>query len=240
MHTSEHIYHHGEQALHGYLAFDNTIEKKRPGVLVFHDWSGRNTFASEQALALANMGYIGFAADLYGDGRVGETTDEKQALMTPLIENRAYLLERINAAFNALLAQPNVDPTRTAAIGFCFGGLCALDLVRSGAELSGMVSFHGLLNRPKNTPITAISSQLLVLHGYDDPMVPPEQVQTFCDEMTEAKANWQLNMYGQTSHAFTNPDANDPVLGTKYNPSTSHRAFQSMTHFLANVLKTSA
>ncbi|MDX2346336.1 MAG: dienelactone hydrolase family protein [Legionella sp.] len=238
MHTETHIYHHKQQALHGHLAYQNTTQEKRPGVLVFHDWSGCNAFAIQQAEALADMGYVGFAADLYGDGRVGETTDEKKALMTPLIENRAVLLERIQAAFDALLAQPLVDKTHTAAIGFCFGGLCALDLARSNTALSGAVSFHGLLNRNKNTPIMPINSKLLVLHGYDDPMVPLEQVQAFSDEMTEAKADWQLNMYGQTTHAFTNPEANDPVLGTKYNAQTSRLAFQSMRNFLTDLFNT--
>ena len=235
MHTSNYIYHHQQQALHGHLAFDNTNNKKRPGVLVFHDWSGLNIFASKQAEALADMGYVGLAADLYGDGRVGETTDEKKALMTPLMENRPLLLERIQSAFNALLAVPEVDSTQTAVIGFCFGGLCALDLARSGAALSGAVSFHGLLNRNESIPITPIQSKILVLHGYDDPMVPPEQVHTFCDEMTKANTDWQLHMYGQTTHAFTNPDANDHILGTQYNPRASHRAFQSMHHFLTDL-----
>ena len=235
MHTSNHIYHHQQQALHGHLAFDNTTDKKRPGVLIFHDWSGCNAFASKQAEALADIGYVGLAADLYGDGRVAETTDEKKALMTPLIENRHVLLERIQSAFNALLALPEVDKAQTAAIGFCFGGLCALDLARSGAALSGAVSFHGLLNRNESLPITPIQSQILVLHGSDDPMAPREQVQNFCDEMTEANADWQLHLYGQTTHAFTNPDANDPALGTQYNPQASHRAFQSMHRFLTDL-----
>ena len=206
-------------------------------MLVFHDWSGRNAFALKQAQLLAKMGYVGFAADLYGDGRVGETTDEKKTLIMPLMTHRNRLMKKIQASFDALLAQPEVDATRTAAIGFCFGGLCALDLARSGAALSGIVSFHGLLNRPENTPINPISSDILILHGYDDPMVPPEQVQAFCDEMTEAGPDWQLHMYGKTTHAFTNPDANDPVLGTKYNALASHRAFQSMTNFLADLFK---
>ncbi len=237
MYTSNHIYHNNKQALHGYLAYDNTIQKKRPGILVFHDWSGRNDFALKQAEALAQMGYVGFAADLYGNGRVGETTDEKKALMTPLLTDRTHLLKQIQVSFDALLAQPEVDSTRTAAIGFCFGGLCALDLARSGAALSGIVSFHGLLNRPDNTPIRPITSKILVLHGYDDPMVSPNQVQSFCDEMTEAEADWQLHMYGKTTHAFTNPDANDPVLGTKYHALASHRAFQSMTNFLTDLFE---
>ncbi len=235
MHTTTHTYYHHKQALNGHLAYDNTSNQKRPGILVFHDWSGCNDFAKAQAEKLAEMGYVGLAVDMYGDGQVGTTTDEKKALMTPLIEDRAHLLERIQCAFDALLALDVVDPDQTAAIGFCFGGLCVLDLARSGADISGIVSFHGLLNRPEHQPVQPISSQILVLHGYDDPMVPPEQVNAFCDEMNEAQADWQIQMYGQTTHAFTNPDANDPVLGTKYNAQTSHRAFQSMRSFFTDL-----
>jgi dienelactone hydrolase len=235
MHTENLIYHHDKKACQGHLAFDNSHEKKRPGVLVFHDWSGQNDFAREKAKTLAEMGYFGFAADLYGEGQTGETTDEKQALMMPLVENRAYLLARIKASFDALLAHPLVDTTKTAAIGFCFGGLCALDLARNTEKLSGAVSFHGLLNRDENTPIHPITAKLLVLHGYDDPMVPPEQVKAFCDEMTSAKADWQLSMYGQTTHAFTNPDANDKALGTQYNPKTASRAFEAMNTFFKHL-----
>jgi dienelactone hydrolase len=240
MHTSESIYHHNEQSLNGYIAYDDTHQIKRPGVLVLHDWSGRNAFAMQQAEMLAKQGYVGFAADLYGDGKIGETTDEKQTLMMPLVENRGHLLERIQAAFDALLACPAVDPARTAAIGFCFGGLCALDLARSNTALSGAVSFHGLLSRPEHTPIMPFQTKLLILHGHDDPMVPPAQVQAFCDEMTEAKADWQLNIYGQTTHAFTNPDANDSKLGTQYNPQTATRAFESMDVFLTHLFSTAS
>ncbi len=237
MQSIPYAYHHDGKTLQATIAFDETHTKKRPGVLVFHDWSGRNAFASEQAKALANLGYVGFAADLYGDGQVGQTLEEKQALMTPLIENRSLLLGRILAAFQALKSLPQVDTDHIAAIGFCFGGLCALDLARSGENLSGVVSFHGLLNRDESTAIHPITAKLLVLHGYDDPMVPPEQVHTFCEEMTQAKADWQLHTYGQTSHAFTNPEANDPKLGTKYNSTSATHAFTAMEHFLKNLFK---
>ncbi len=235
MHTETHIYHHDEHALHGHLAYDDTHHNPRPAVLIFHDWSGRSEFTMQQAEQLANLGYVGFAADLYGNARIGETLEEKQALMTPLTNDRAFLLERINASFKNLLAFPEVDASRVAAIGFCFGGLCALDLARNNSELLAAVSFHGLLNRAEKSPITPIKAKILALHGYSDPMVPLEQVQTFCDEMTEADADWQMHMYGQTQHAFTNPKANDKALGTVYNERSAHRAFQSMLSFLMEV-----
>jgi len=232
MHASNYVYHDGEQELYGYLAYDEPKDKPRPAVLVVHDWTGRNDFACQKAELLAEMGYIGFAADMYGLGRLGETVDEKQALMQPLVNDRRLLRGRINAALDALVGMAEVDNQRIAVIGFCFGGLCALDLARSGANIAGVVSFHGLLNKPKELANHAIKARVLVLHGYDDPMVPPEQVNAFCKEMTEAKVDWQVHMYGHTQHAFTNPNAHDKNLGTIYNPKAEHRSWRAMTDFL--------
>lgn len=235
MHTTHHIYHHDQQALHGFISHDEKNTNPKPGVLVVHDWSGRNTFACEKASMLAKLGYVGFALDMYGEGRIGETIDEKKALMTPLISDRAFLLERVRAGFDALASLPQVDPNRLAAIGFCFGGLCVLDLARSGLDFKGVVSFHGLLNRPENTAVKRIKPAILALHGYDDPMVPPDQVQAFCQEMTHAEADWQVHMYGHTQHAFTNPQAHDNNLGTIYNQKAEMRALQSMENFLTEI-----
>ena len=236
MHTSNYLYHHGEQELHGFLAYDDSYDKQRPAVLVVHDWSGRNDFACEKATMLVEMGYLGFAVDMYGHGRLGTSTSEKTALMEPLINDRRLLRERIRAAFDALIAMPEVDINRIAIIGFCFGGLCALDLARSGAELKGVVSFHGLLNKPKGLANHTIYAKVLALHGYDDPMVLSEQVNEFCQEMTLAKVDWQVHMYGHTQHAFTNPHAHDTELGTIYNAKAERRALQAMTNFLQEIL----
>lgn len=235
MHTSNYLYHHGEQELHGFLAYDDRNDQPRPAVLVAHDWTGRNDFACEKAKMLADMGYVGFALDMYGHGRLGESTNEKMGLMQPLANDRLLLRARIRAAFDALIAMPEVDYTRIAVIGFCFGGLCALDLARSGAELKGVVSFHGLLDKPKELPNKTIHAKILALHGYDDPMVKPEQVNEFCQEMTQAKVDWQVHMYGHTQHAFSNPQAHDTQLGTVYNAKAERRALQSMKNFLQEV-----
>ncbi|MBA2655535.1 MAG: dienelactone hydrolase family protein [Tatlockia sp.] len=237
MHTSNYLYHHQcEQEFHGFLAYDDSHDKPRPAVLVVHDWSGRNEFACEKATMLAEMGYLGFAVDMYGQGRQGNSTHEKKGLMEPLINDRYLLRERIRAAYDAVVAMSEVDNTRVAVMGFCFGGLCALDLARSGADVKAVISFHGLLNKPKEIANEAISAKILVLHGYDDPMVKPEDVDKFCQEMTEANADWQVHVYGQTQHAFSNPNAHDVQLGTIYNPQAEHRALQSMTNFLKEVL----
>lgn len=234
MHSEQYIYHDKDDALHGHISF-HPDHSKKPAVLVFHDWSGCNPFAMDMTRHLAELGYVGLAADIYGDGQTGETIEEKQALMMPFKTDRAKLNARIQAAFHAVSTHDAVDSSKVAAIGFCFGGLCALDLARTNTSLQGAVSFHGLLDRPESLPITPINTKILVLHGYDDPMVPPEQVQAFCGEMNEAKADWQVHMYGQTKHAFTNPLANDANLGTVFEPRARDRSFQSMENFLAEL-----
>ncbi|MCC5791965.1 MAG: dienelactone hydrolase family protein [Legionellaceae bacterium] len=231
MSESNYIYHHGELACHGYLALPQATGPK-PAVLVFHDWSGRNDFACAKAKMLADMGYVGFAVDMYGEGRQGHTLDEKKALMQPLALDRNLLTERAIAALDAVVTLAEVDHLRIAAIGFCFGGLCVLDLARSGADVQGVVSFHGLLN-PAEQPLSpSVKAKVLVLHGYDDPMVPPEQVNAFCREMTQAKVDWQVHMYGHAQHAFSNPQAQDAAMGTIYNPQAEQRSLQAMAQFL--------
>ena len=235
MHTSNFIYHDGNQELHGYLAYDDQTHQPRPAVLVAPDWTGRNEFACKKAEMLANMGYVGFALDMYGDGRLGADVEEKQALIQPLISDRKLLRDRIRAGLNTVVNRPEVDDKRVAAIGFCFGGLCVLDLARSGADICGVVSFHGLLNKPDDLPDNAIKAKVLALHGYDDPMVRPEAVHEFCDEMTKAKVDWQMHMYGHTQHAFTNPQAHDTQMGTIYDAKAEHRSLQAMTNFLQEI-----
>ncbi|MCX7115441.1 MAG: dienelactone hydrolase family protein [Gammaproteobacteria bacterium] len=232
MHTSNYLYYHGEQECHAYLAYDDRIQEPRPAVLVAHDWSGRNAFACQKAEQLAKLGYVGFAIDLYGQGRTGSTNEEKMALMEPLMADRRLLRARMLAALGAVSELPEVDSQRVAAIGFCFGGLSVLDLARSGAKVNGVVSFHGLLNQPEELHAHPIGAKVLVLHGYDDPMVTPVAVNAFADEMTRAGVDWQVHMYGQTQHAFTNPLAHDAALGTMYNEQAERRSMQSMVYFL--------
>lgn len=231
MHTENYTYHHGKQALLGFLAYQGEMGK-RPAVLIVHDWSGRNTFACQKAELLATMGYVGFAVDMYGEGRVGETNEEKKALIQPFYDDRQLLLDRIQAGLSTLRSIDVVDKTQIAVIGFCFGGLCALDLARSGADILGVVSFHGLLGKPTDVASYPIKAKVLALHGYDDPMVNPEQVQTFCQEMSAAGADWQINMYGNTQHAFTNPLAHDKTLGLVYSDKAERRSHQAMINFL--------
>lgn len=232
MHTSNYIYHQDEQELHGFLVYDEKNKKARPAVIVAHDWSGRNEFACEKARLLAEMGYVGFALDMFGEARVGTTTEEKSALMQPLVSNQALLRARVRAALEAISSLPEVDSQRIAIIGFCFGGMCALELARSGAEVKGAVSFHGLLNKPGPMKSAPIKAKILALHGYDDPMTKPEAANAFCQEMTAANADWQLHVYGLVQHAFTNPNAHDTQLGLIYNATAAKRSWLAMTNFL--------
>ncbi len=235
MQPSTLTYHHDDLELQGYISYPKNRSQPCPAVLVVHDWTGCNDFAREKADQLAEMGYIGFAIDMFGKGQNGHTNDEKKALITPLMEDRALLSARIETAFETLTAMPGVDITKIAAIGFCFGGLCVLDLARRGTDLKGVVSFHGLLNKPNYKTSSAISAKILVLHGYDDPMVKPDAVEAFCKEMTEAGADWQVHQYGHTTHAFTNPLAHDVALGTVYNAVAERRSLKAMKDFFAEI-----
>ena len=213
--------------LKGYVAFPDA--ENAPLVLIAHTWAGKDEFVHQRAEDLAALGYVGFAVDMYGNGKVGADTAENESLMTPLVSDRDMLKDRIVSALNYGKNLPGV-----AAIGYCFGGLVVLDLARSGEDLSGVVSFHGLL-MPSDISEKGIKAKVLVLHGERDPMVPLDMVDTFQKEMTEAEADWQLHSYGGTYHAFTNPDANDPNLGTQFNKSANDRSWQSMKNFFAEI-----
>jgi dienelactone hydrolase len=225
-------YYDGAVRLEALVAYSDATTEPRPVVLINHTWAGRDQFVAEKARKIAELGYVGFAVDMYGDGMVGASPEQNAQLMQPFILDRAKLQRRMQAALDAAKQLAEVDAKRCAAIGFCFGGLCVLDLARTATELKGVVSFHGLLGAPGNTEGNQINAKVLVLHGHDDPMVPLEQVVAFQQEMTRAKADWQLHSYGRTMHAFTNPLANDPSFGTVYQPDANRRSWQSMQNFL--------
>ena len=218
--------------LKGYVAYPD--DDNAPLVLIAHTWAGKDEFVHKRAEDLAALGYVGFAVDMYGNGKVGADTAENESLMTPLVSDRDLLKDRIVSALNYGKSLSEVDSSRVAAIGYCFGGLVVLDLARSGEDISGVVSFHGLL-MPSDISEKGIKAKVLVLHGERDPMVPLDMVDTFQKEMTEAGADWQLHSYGGTYHAFTNPDANDPNLGTQFNKSANDRSWQSMKNFFAEI-----
>ncbi|MDO9213866.1 MAG: dienelactone hydrolase family protein [Methylococcales bacterium] len=228
-------YMDGDTVLEAFFAFDDALSARRPAVLVSHAWGGRDEFAADKARKLAELGYVGFALDMYGKGVLGKSPEESMALMQPFMGNRAMLQQRITAALRAVKLLPWVDDSNIAAIGFCFGGLCVLDLARTGVELKGVVSFHGLLDIPTDTAVHPIKAKVLALHGYDDPMASQNKVIDFQEEMNELGADWQLHSYGHTLHAFTNPLANNPDDGKLYNAVADRRSWLAMQNFLAEI-----
>ncbi len=205
-----------------------------PLVLVAHAWAGQVDFEREQAKKLARLGYVGFAIDLFG-GKTGSSVEENQALIKPFTDDRTKIRDGMNASLAAATALDRVDANKRAAIGFCFGGMCVLDLARAGADVAGVISFHGLLF-PSGLEKRKISAKVLALHGNDDPMVPADVVAGFYNEMDEAQADWQCHVYGGTKHAFTNPQANDHELGTVHDAVAAKRAFATMENFLRETL----
>ena len=221
--------------LEGHVAWNDVSDKPKPGILVSHAWAGRTDFENEKAQKLAKQGYVGFALDLYGRGIVGSDPTENTALMQPFLDDRRLLQKRMLLAVDQLKKLDQTNQDRIAAIGFCFGGLAVLDLARTGVSVSGVVSFHGLLGSPNNTYDNKITAKILLQHGWLDPLATPEQVLEFAKEMSKMDADWQLNAYGGAMHAFTNPKANDPSNGMKYDKVVEKRSWESMSSFLDEI-----
>jgi dienelactone hydrolase len=238
MQTEYYDYADGEVTCEAHVAYGDKASATRNGaVLIAHAWGGQSDFERAKAEKLAELGYVGFAIDLYGKGARGGTMERNAALMQPFIDDRALLRRRINAAYAAAQAHPRVDPQRIAAIGFCFGGLCVLDLARSVAPgLRGVASLHGLLKAPQLGEQPPIRAKVLILHGFDDPLAPPDQLLAIGAELTAAQADWQIHAYGRTSHAFTNPQARSPEHGLIYNATADRRSWRAVTDFLAEAL----
>ncbi len=225
-------YDDGHIAYEGTLAWDDVSGGPRPGVLVVHTIRGRSAFEEGKAEALARLGYAAFAIDLYGRAEIGTGEDNTRSHMNALKADRDALQRRLSLSLRVLKEQPEVDERRTAAIGFCFGGLCVLDMARIGEDLAGVVSFHGLLDAPDNIPGNNIDARVLVLHGWDDPLATPDSILALSEELTAAGADWQLHAYGNTVHAFTNPMANDKSRGTVYAAAADRRSWVAMKNFL--------
>ncbi|PHR59364.1 MAG: carboxymethylenebutenolidase [Robiginitomaculum sp.] len=217
-------YMDGDTKCIGYLAWDESFADPKPCVMIGHDWSGRNGFAEDKAIQMAAQGYVGFAIDVYGEGKNGTTPEENAALMGPFKDDRKMLLKRLMAAYDAAQGFEQVDGRSIAMMGFCFGGLCALDLARSGIALKAAISFHGLFDG-NDLPAQKIKASVLALHGWDDPLAPPASVTALGKELTKAGCDWQIHAYGQTSHAFTVEAANDPANGMQYNEASNRRAW---------------
>jgi len=205
--TREIEYRQGETALQGFVAWDDAARGRRPGVLVVHEWWGLNEHARNQARRLAEAGYVGFALDMYGKGKVTTHPQDAQALVSEVTKDPAVLAARFNAALEQLKRDPHVDTTRIAAIGYCFGGAVVLGMARAGADLAAVVTFHGALATTSPAQPGKVKARVLVLAGGADPFVPPEQLEAFKREMQAAGARFEVTTYPGAKHGFTNPDA---------------------------------
>jgi dienelactone hydrolase len=231
-------YRDGDEVFEGLLAWDDEADSVRPGVLVAHTVRGRSDFENDKARKLAELGYVAFALDVYGKDRIGSDLEDCQAMMGDLKADRPRLQRRLGSALRALREQPEVDASRLAGIGFCFGGLCMLDIARMGEGVAGVVSFHGLYDPPGNTAGNRINAKILALHGWDDPLASPEQVLALAAEFSAAGADWQLHAYGNVRHAFTNPAADASNGVTIYNADADRRSWLTMQDFLSELFGT--
>ncbi len=225
----------GNDTFEGFVAYDESKTEKRASVVVCHAWAGQMDAEREITQKLAELGYLGFAADVYGKGVRGDIQGDNSNLMMPLLQDRTLLKNRLLASVEAASKHPLSESNKVAVIGYCFGGLCVLDLARANAPVQGVVSFHGLFSPPDWKIEKQIKPKILILHGWDDPMATPQNVLEISSELTGANADWQLHGYGGTMHAFTNPAANNIERGTVYNEAAAKRSWQSMQNFLNEI-----
>jgi dienelactone hydrolase len=239
LHTEAVEYKDGDTVLEGYLAYDESAGKeKRPGVLIVHQWKGLGEYEKHRAEMLAKLGYVAFAADIYGKGVRPSDPKHAGAEAGKYKSNRALLRERANAGLDVLKKNELTDSSRVAAIGYCFGGTTVIELARSGADVKGVVSFHGALDSPNPEDGKNIKCKVLALHGADDPFVPPADIAAFENEMREAKVDWQLVKFGGAVHSFTIQDADkDHLNGSAYNEKADKRSWEDMKQFFGEIFK---
>jgi len=231
-------YKQGDTVLEGYLAWDDHFYTKRPGILVIHEWNGLGPYVKHRAEMLAKLGYVAFAADIYGKCVRPSTPAESAKVAAIYKDNRSLMRARARAGLDVLKEQKNVDPRHIAVIGYCFGGTVALELARDGADVLGTVSFHGALATPTPQDAKRIKGKVLALHGADDPFVKPDEVAAFQDEMRKGGVDWQMNIYSGAVHGFTNPDnGSDNSKGVAYNKEADRRSWEAMRAFFAEIFK---
>lgn len=229
MKTQDIEYHADGARLVGYLAVDDAKAGARPGIIVAHEGGGLTDHAKNSARRLAEAGYIAFALDYYGDGKPLTDMNEVMPRLSVWMADPAGIRVRAHAALDVLTAQPETDTSRLAAIGYCFGGTTVLEMARAGEPLRAVVGFHAGLASAKPAQAGAVKAKVLAQIGADDPIVPPEQRLAFEQEMTAAKADWRMLLYGGVGHSFTNPGVN--ALGRpgfEYDKSADERSWRAM------------
>jgi dienelactone hydrolase len=236
--TAPVAYKDGDIELEGFVAYDDVKPGIRPGVLVIHDWTGVQEYAKMRTKQLAELGYVAFAADIYGKGVRPTDPKDCAAEAGKYKGNLPLLRKRVTLGLEQLKLQPNTDPKKLAAIGYCFGGTTVLELARSGADLNGVVSFHGGLGTTLPAEESKVKPNVLVLHGADDPFVKPEEVAAFKAEMEKAKVAMQFISYPGAVHSFSRKSAgDDPSKGNAYNEAADKASWAEMKKFFADVLK---
>lgn len=231
-------YKHGSTVLEGYVSYDKSAKGPRPGILVVHEWYGVNEYVKKRAQQLAQLGYVAFVVDMYGKG-IRPTTPQECGIQAGKYRNdRPLMRARVKAALDEFKKNKLVDTKKIAATGYCFGGSVVLELARSGADVAGVASFHGGLDTPTPEDAKNIKAKIMVCHGGDDPHITMAAVTAFHEEMSNAKVDYQVIVYGGAVHSFTNPDAgDDPSKGAAYNPTADKRSWEVMKQFFGEIFK---
>lgn len=228
LHTETVQYRHGDLMLQGYLAYDDSSQAQRPGVLVVHEWWGLNEHAKKKAEGLAREGYVALAVDMYGEGKTTDHPNTAGEWAGAVRQNRQLSRERFLAAYDVLKGHRLTRKDAIAAIGYCFGGFVVLSMAQEGVDLRAVASFHGAFPAEKPAP-GSIKAKILICHGADDPLIKPEQIVQYQENLRSAGADWQFISYGGAKHSFTNPAADKvgmPAIG--YNPAADRRSWQAM------------
>ena len=231
-------YQDDDLQLTGYLYWDDAVDGRRPGVLVVHEWWGLNDYAKKRARMLAGLGYVAFAADMYGDGQVTDTPDQAREWMQEVTADVEGWRHRARLGLQQLVQSGMVAEGQLAAIGYCFGGATVLQMAYDNAPIRGVVSFHGAMPAAPEESKGKIGPQILVLHGYADSFVSPEVVSNFRNKLEEAGANWEMNTYGGARHGYTNPDAGKfGIENLRYDPQADRRSWARMQSFFDELFR---
>lgn len=232
-------YNDGELVCQGFMVFDASKSGPQPTVLIAHAFDGITDHIRHYAEQVAEAGYVVFCVDMFGGGKTASDMDGCMALIMPFLNDRTLLQRRILAGFAACQAQERVDNSKILAMGFCFGGMCVLDLARAGADVKGVAAMHSVLAPPEQVPVGDFTAQVLILHGYDDPQVGPDQLTVIANELNAKRVDWQFVFFSHTKHSYTEPKAADigtPESGRVYNADSARRAWDYCQLFFKEVL----
>lgn len=232
-------YTQGDVNFKSQLIYDENKSGPQATVIIIHAFDGVTEFITDYAEQVVDAGYAAFCVDMFGEGKIFTELEGCMGAIMPMLKDRALLQGRLLAGFEACKKQQEVDESKIVAMGFCFGGMCSLDLARAGMDVKAVASLHGVLMPPENVELGEFKAKALILHGYDDPQVKPDQLQVIADEFNAKNVDWQFVFFGHTKHAYTEPNAADigePEFGRVYNPDSARRAWQYCKDLFAEVL----